>query len=184
VASGLLLLGACGGEAPSPSAPAQATLGAPGAPHGAAPNVGDAGPSTTTTDTLGAGGGTKLTPLAAADAGAGPKQHGEIGRTVADLRAIMAAHRDEARACYDNALAAHPSIEGTIDLRWLIDPGGAVTEADIDTSHSEIVEPAVATCLIAMVKRIHFNASAKGFETKAHYPFNFHPHTKSSVNPN
>jgi hypothetical protein len=96
----------------------------------------------------------------------------------------MAAHRDEARACYDNALAAHASIEGTIDLRWVIDPGGAVTEADIDTSHSEIVEPAVSTCLVAMVKRIHFNASPKGFETKAHYPFNFHPHTKSSVNPN
>src|ERR1700734_657769 len=89
VASGLLLLGACGGGAPSPSAPVQATPGPLAAPHVAAPNVGDAGPSTTTTDTVGAGGGTKLTPLAAADAGAGPKQHGEIGRTVADLRAIM-----------------------------------------------------------------------------------------------
>ncbi len=183
MASSLVLLAACGGPTPPPSAPVQATRATPAVAVANA-GVGDAGPSTTTTDTVGAAGGTKLTPLAAADAGAGPKQHGELGRTVADLRAIMMAHRDEARACYDNALAAHPGIEGTIDLRWLIDPGGAVTDADIDTSHSEIVEPAVSSCLIAMVKRIHFNASPKGFETKAHYPFNFHPHTKSSVNPN
>ncbi len=106
------------------------------------------------------------------------KHQSEPGRSTADLQAIVAAHRDEARACYDNSLANHPGIEGSIDVRWTIDPSGLVTDADVDTSHSEIVEPSVGTCIVAIIKKIHFNASPKGFETKAHYPFNFHPHSR------
>jgi hypothetical protein len=109
---------------------------------------------------------------------------GELGRTLADIRTIVASHRDNARACYDNALANHPGIEGNLDIRWTIDPAGKVTEADLDTSHSEIVEPAVANCIIAIINGIHFNASPKGFETKAHYPFNFHPRAHHAVTGN
>jgi hypothetical protein len=149
--------------------------------------VGDAGPTTTTTDTLAAdpaAGGTRLTPIAASDAGDGaphPKHQGEIGRGVADIQAIVASHRDEARACYDGALAAHPGIEGTIDIRWTIDPAGLVSAADVDSSHTEILEPSVGVCLVGIIKKIHFNASPKGFETKAHYPFNFHPRAHHAV---
>jgi outer membrane biosynthesis protein TonB len=183
LAVGLASFVACGGSTP----PAQVAT-PPGAPvvDTTAPRaVGDAGATSTTTDTLGGtGAGTKLTPLASGDAGtdpAHPKHHTELGRSVADIQAILGSHRDEARACYDNALAAHPGIEGNLDVRWTIDPAGNVTDAELDTSRSEIVEPAVATCVIAVVKKIHFNASAKGFETKAHYPWNFHPHTHHAV---
>ncbi len=183
------LMAACGGSPPpsqtsaTPAAAGADTSGA--AAPGAAGPAPSTGPASTTTQTLGAGGlGTKLTPLTA-DAGAdgAVKHHAELGRSVADLRAIVGSHRDEARACYDNALPAHPGIEGTIDVRWTIDPTGKVTDADIDTSHSELVEPAVANCLIAIIKNIRFNVSAKGFETKAHYPFNFHPRGRHTVNP-
>ena len=58
-----------------------------------------------------------------------------------------------------------------------------MTDAELDTSRSEIVEPAVVNCVVAIVKRLHFNVSTKGFETKAHYPFNFHPHTHHTVTP-
>jgi outer membrane biosynthesis protein TonB len=181
------LSGACGGS--QPAQPATPGGPAPSASVGAnvgAPSVGDAGSPTTTTQTLaGPGsGGTKLTPLASPDAGAETsplKRRGEPGRTVLDLQAIVASHRDEARACYDNALPNHPGIEGTITIRWTIDPSGKVTDAELDTSRSEIVEPQVATCLISIIKNIHFNASAKGFETKANYPFNFHPRGKHTV---
>src|SRR5208282_3887543 len=106
----LALMAACGGS-PPPSQTA-ATPAAAGADTSGAAAPGDAGPApstgpaSTTTQTLGAGGlGTKLTPLAA-DAGAegGVKHHAELGRSVADLKAIVGSHRDEARACYDSAL--------------------------------------------------------------------------------
>ena len=89
----------------------------------------------------------------------------------------MSARRDDARACYDKGLAAHPGIEGDLDIRWIIDPTGAVTDASVDTSKSTILEPSVGNCVIEVIKKIKFAASAKGYETRAHYPFNFHPKT-------
>src|SRR5271166_6407487 len=48
------------------------------------------------------------------------------GRSSEDIRAIVIAHRDEARACYDKALVAHPGVEGDLVMRWTIDPKGTV----------------------------------------------------------
>ena len=143
----------------------------------------DAGPTTTTTLTLGGGGdlqGSKLTSQSSqsfeSTVDAGPKVHQpDIGRGTKDIQAIIVARRDEARACYDTALKAHPGIEGNLDIQWTIDPKGLVTDIAVDTSHSDILEPTVSNCVIAIIKKIHFNESAKGFETRTHYPFNFHP---------
>jgi len=168
---------ACGDAQPRPQAPA--TGAAPSA-SAATAGAGDAGPTTTTTQSVGGGsGGARLTP-SASDAGTdGPHKHPyEPGRSVADIAAIIAAHRDEARACYDNALVTHPGIQGNLDVKWTIDPAGVVTVAEIDTSRSDILEPAVGNCVIAIIKKIHFNASAMRFESQMHYPFNFRPRPK------
>jgi outer membrane biosynthesis protein TonB len=170
----LALAMACGGS-PPPAQPVPAGGAVQGAVVAGTPASADAGsPSTTTVGLDPNAGGTKLTPLANADGGA-PKHTAELGRSIADIRAIVTAHRDEARACYDVALTNHPGIEGNLDIRWTIDPSGAVTEAEVDTSKSEILEPSVGKCVVAVIKKLRFNASAKGFETKAHFPFNFHP---------
>jgi outer membrane biosynthesis protein TonB len=145
----------------------------------------EAGPTTTTTVALGSGGnhleGSKLTSTSTQDldstldGGARRPRSAETGRGPKDIQAIVVAHRDEARACYDAAIKAHPGIEGNLDVEWTIDPKGNVTEISVDTSRSDILEPTVGTCVIAIIKQIHFNESAKGFETRTHYPFNFHP---------
>ena len=147
---------------------------------------------TTTTTQLGAGGdlqGAKLggsvhtTTESTGESGpksTGGKSANEPGRSVKDIQTIVSARRDEARACYDKALAAHPGIEGDIDIRWVIDPQGNVTDASVDTTKSQILEPSVGTCIVDVIKKIKFAASAKGYETRAHYPFNFHPKTFSA----
>jgi hypothetical protein len=86
------------------------------------------------------------------------------------------AHRDEARKCYERGLIGHPGIEGDLVVRWTIDPKGTVTQVTSDTARSQIVEPSVVACLADVLKRIQFAPSQRGFETKAFYPFNFHPH--------
>jgi hypothetical protein len=91
------------------------------------------------------------------------------------------ARRDEARACYDTAVAAHPGIEGDIVVTWTIDPKGAVTGVDADSSRSQISEPSLVSCLGDVIKKIQFASSPGGFETKASYPFNFHPHHAKHV---
>jgi outer membrane biosynthesis protein TonB len=180
---------ACGGAAE----PAK-TADAPGVSSAARPALGDAdpvgtppsvGPTTTTTD-LGDGGdlqGAKLsssvhtTTETKGDAGPKAGSGHEPGRSVKDIQTIITAHRDEARACYDKGIAAHPGIEGNLDVKWAIDPQGNVTDASVDTTKSDILEPSIGACVLDVVKAIHFAPSAKGFETHAHYPFNFHPKT-------
>ncbi len=148
---------------------------------------------TTTTLTLADGGdvqGTKLqssqTSAASADANGGGPARGphasEPGRSVKDIQVIVQSHRDEARACYDQAQTAHPdpSMKGNLDIKWTIDPTGKVTAISVDDARSDIRDSGVAKCVMDVIRGISFAVSAKGFETYAHYPFNFNPHNGRS----
>ncbi|MDB4996012.1 MAG: hypothetical protein JWM74_3444, partial [Myxococcaceae bacterium] len=154
----------------------------------------DAGPTSTTTTTLGTNAdlsGAKLQSSSTmsveikSDGGAKPDPHGaEPGRRREDIQALIVAHRDEARKCYDDAFKTHPGIEGDIDIKWTINPKGAITDIMVDDTKSTIHETSVGTCIIAIIKTIKFAESPKGFETKTHYPYNFHPHgTQSNAVP-
>lgn len=144
---------------------------------------------TTTTTQLGDGGdlqgaklGGKMHSETESKGESGPKStHGqsaqEPGRSAKDIQAIVSSRRDEARACYDKGLTTHPGIEGDLDVKWVIDPSGNVTDASVDTSKSTILEPSVGQCVVDVIKKIKFAASKGGYETRAHYPFNFHPKT-------
>ena len=177
---------ACGASAVQGSATTPASAGA----EADATTAQEAGPATTTTVALGSGGnleGSKLTSTSTQtldgtlDGGSKGTHSAEIGRGMKDIQAIVVSHRDEARACYDASLKAHPGIEGNLDVQWTIDPKGNVTDVSVDTAHSEILEPTIGNCIIAIIKKIHFNESAKGFETRTHYPFNFHPRSGRSL---
>lgn len=197
LASLLLVPLACGGGgaesdgAKPPRAPSGSEVSAGTA---AAPAAADA---PTTTVALADGGdlqGAKLTetktvatPPAASGAGAtapkGPHAH-EVGRGPEDIRAIIMARRDDARACYDAGLKDHPGIEGDLVIAWTIDPKGNVTQAALDSSRSQIVEPTVVACITDIIKKVQFAASPGGYETRAFYPFNFHPrHGGATHNP-
>jgi hypothetical protein len=183
---------ACGGSHPDLEG-AKSPDTTASAPSSGAGNVSaaDAGPATTTL-ALADGGdlqGSKLTEthtVASTSASAGPAPKGphshDPGRGPEDIRAIVVAHRDEARACYDKALKAHPGIEGDLVIQWKIDPKGNVTQVSLDTSRSTITEGSVAACVGDIIKKIQFASSAGGFETKAFYPFNFHPHGQPTPN--
>src|SRR5260370_1207451 len=174
---------ACGGgrgvsnDAKSPDAPGAASASPGGGP------ADDAGP--TTTLALGDAGdlqGAKLTEshvVAATSASAGPAPKGphshDPGRSPEDIRAIVIAHRDEARGCYEKSLKDHPGIEGDLVIQWTIDPKGNVTQVSLDTARSQVLESTVVACVGNVIKRIQFAPSPGGFATKASYPFNFHP---------
>jgi hypothetical protein len=184
----LVCVAACaGGQAGAPPPQAPDTAAAAPSPADAAASSApppSAGPTTTTTTTLGQNGdlqGAKLqtttvssTTGSAAPAPSGPHTH-DPGRGPADIRAIVVAHRDEARACYDRALAEHPGIEGDLVIQWTIDPKGNVTQISQDLTRSQIMEPGVLACISKIIQAIKFAPSAGGFETRAMYPFNFHP---------
>jgi hypothetical protein len=77
-----------------------------------------------------------------------------------------------------------PSMKGTLDVKWTIDPSGKVTAISVDDGRSDIHDPGVAKCVMDTIRGITFAVSAKGFETYAHYPFNFNPkYVKPSAPP-
>lgn len=130
-------------------------------------------PSTTNDLTPNAGAGTELP---AADA----QKKGEEGRRTEDIQAAVVAKRPTARACYDEAQKKTPTLEGDITIAWTIDPEGKITEARVDPNGSTIADEGLGKCLIGVIQTLSFPASAGGKETRARYPFNFHPKTKKS----
>jgi hypothetical protein len=174
----------CGGAAVAnaPSSPSAGPAPVDGAAASAAPAPAEPTSTTTALGDAGSGGpATKLVPETTPSAGGGappvPKGHThDPGRGTNDIRAIVVGHRDEARACYDRALADHPGLEGDLVVTWTIDPKGGVTQAALDQARSKITEPSVVGCIIAIIQKLQFAASPGGFETRTSYPFNFHPH--------
>lgn len=185
VAMLLLPIGCGGGAAESDVAKSPSTSG--GTSTGPSLDAGAA--QSTTTVALPDGGdqqGAKLTEVrttaSSPTSNASPRSpHShEPGRTPEDIRAIVMARRDEARACYDSAAKDHPGIEGDLVITWTIDPKGNVTQASLDASRSQIVEPSVVACVSDIIKKVQFAPSPGGYETSAFYPFNFHPHHGSA----
>jgi|SRR5579859_1682218 len=116
--------------------------------------------------------------------GGAPRVHAhDPGRGASDIRAIIVSHRDEARACYDKALASHPGMEGDLVVQWTIDPKGTVTQVSVDQARSQVFDPTVVACIGGVIKKIQFAPSPGGFETKAFYPFNFHPRMVKAAAP-
>ena len=174
VGAGLLACGGNSAPATTPAAAGSASATAASSASTDAPSASSSGGATSST-TLAVGEGDKPgDKLAAADAGASKGPHSsEPGRSRDDIQARVQARRDEARACYDEGVKKHPGIEGDLVVRWVIDPKGEVTGAEVDTMKSQIMEPSVGDCVVAIIKKLKFAESAKGFETKASYPFNF-----------
>jgi hypothetical protein len=197
------LAGACGGK---PDGDAKAPGDGTGATSGGASSGSSGGAASSGSDGVGGGGGggatsggTTTTNLpdggelqgaklgssthteveTKGDGGpkAGPGHSQEPGRRREDIQTIVMARRDEARACYDKGLKDHPGIEGDLTVKFVIDPQGVVSEAVVDSGKSTINEPSVGACITDLIKKIKFAPSKGGFETRANYPYNFHPKT-------
>ena len=151
------------------------------------------GPTTTTTVLMGDAGelqGSKLTTTngpttfdggsnSSPSAGSGH----DPGRSQQDIYAIIQTHRAEARACYDTYEKTHRGAKGNVDITWKLDPKGAVVETGIDDAKSDLHDPDLVKCIGDVIKKIPWAPSPRGFETRAHYPFNFNPHGTTGTNP-
>jgi hypothetical protein len=179
---------ACGGGAGSADgaktpAAAEPAAAEPASTAATAPQ--DTGPTTTTTATLppnngelqGAKLGSSSSTTIEGKTTSGPKPtgEGEPGRRVDDIKTIVGGRRDEARKCYDDALKKTSGLEGDLVIKWVIDPKGTVTEIAVDDSKSTIHDAELGKCVIAVIQKIKFAESPKGFESRMNYPFNFHP---------
>lgn len=153
----LLAAAACGNGAvktPEPGSVASASPSASGPAE-----VGTPGSTTTRVDE---------------DGGLGQKLETKTdGRSAEDIAARVKAKKPETRACYDRQASKNPKLEGDVDVKFVIDPQGVIADASVDPAHTNVGDEAIGKCLVDVIKSLKFPPSAKGLETRAHYPFNF-----------
>ena len=74
------------------------------------------------------------------------------------------------KRCYEDHLAANPSLAGKVVARWTIDSRGATTDVAIDSQ--TIPEPAVGACLVGLIKTWRFRGPPHDSVTVS-FPFVF-----------
>jgi hypothetical protein len=86
------------------------------------------------------------------------------------VHAVVRAHVDAIRACYERSAKSEGRPMGVVRLGWQIEPSGAVTSVQLVASslHSAAVE----SCIADDVARWQFPSAPRATEIRA-YPFEF-----------
>jgi hypothetical protein len=112
-------------------------------------------------------------------AGSGPGEHGITaasgggaahgGLSAEQIRRVVMAHQGALRACYEIEAEKDPNLRGGVTVAWTIDPGGAVTSANL--AGTTIRNQRVEGCVLRQVRTWRFPASEG--TSQATYPFSF-----------
>jgi hypothetical protein len=112
---------------------------------------------------------------AAAPAASAEPDQPEDARSMEVIAAVVKAHRQQARDCYEKALKQVPGLKGDLVIHFTLRPNGKVKEATLNRERSTITDPSVVNCVIDVIKSLEYPKSSKGFESSVNYPFNFNP---------
>ncbi len=75
------------------------------------------------------------------------------------------------KACYQKGLQANPELEGSITVKFLIQPTGSIGAAKVE--NSSIGNSSVEECVLTNVKAWRFPQASTGASTTVVYPFRF-----------
>ena len=91
------------------------------------------------------------------------------------IRKLVMDNRKAARQCYEDARKEQKDLQGDLVIHFVLDPEGKVKSAELNEERSTLKSKAVAECVIAVIRGIHFPRSSRAMETSTNYPFNFTP---------
>ena len=102
----------------------------------------------------------------------------DIGKPVADdgidksiIRRYIKRNLEKIAYCYEHELLARPNLEGSISVRFFIQPDGSVSNAA-----GTGFDGTVASCVARVVSSIEFPRPGSGAGgVEVNYPFTFHP---------
>ena len=89
------------------------------------------------------------------------------------IRRTVRRHLNEVRFCYDQALAAHPSLAGRVVVQFTIAPTGRVLASLLQST--SLGSPAVEACVVVAVRRWEFPQPEGGGLVSVSYPFLLSP---------
>lgn len=94
-------------------------------------------------------------------------------RTSEVIAQVIRDNRQPFRDCYEKGKKKIPELEGTLTLYFVLSPKGEVKTAELNRERSDIVEPTVVDCAVAVLKTMKFPRSSRGMESTVNYPFDF-----------
>jgi TonB family protein len=84
---------------------------------------------------------------------------------------VVNTHIQEVRSCHDSATRRSGRIEGRLEISFVIDPNGAVSQAKSLSNSSG--DPTLGTCIIGRLKTWSFPRPRGGVSVSVSYPFVF-----------
>ena len=94
------------------------------------------------------------------------------GKATAELGAALQARGNQARRCYNSALASDSSLRGHVTIAVKVGPGGNVCSASV--AGNDMGSPAVANCAANILRNASYPAP-KGGCVVATVPLSFVP---------
>ncbi len=87
------------------------------------------------------------------------------------IRAYIRRKMGAIKACYQKGLQQNPALAGKVQVRFLIQPSGAILGAKVH--QTSLHDTAVEGCILANVASWTFPAAVGGGSTRVFYPFRF-----------
>jgi hypothetical protein len=97
-----------------------------------------------------------------------PTTLGDLDKAI--IRRYIKRNIQKLQYCYEKQLLVKSKLEGTVSTQFFIDPAGHVASANASG-----VDPEVASCVAAVIKRIEFPKPKGGGGVQVNYPFTFRP---------
>jgi len=94
---------------------------------------------------------------------------GSLSREV--IQRVIRRHINEVRFCYEQQLSRNPTLEGRVDVSFIISPTGSVQSAMV--RNTTLNDARVESCVTQAVRRWHFPAPDGGGIVAVNYPFVF-----------
>jgi hypothetical protein len=70
------------------------------------------------------------------------------------VRRVTLRHINEVRFCYEQALAQNPSLQGRVEIQYVIGPPGTIVTSTL--THTDVTVPTVPACIVNATRRWMF----------------------------
>lgn len=90
-----------------------------------------------------------------------------------DISAVIKAHEDDVRRCYEARLQLQEGLAGKLMVAWTIGADGDVVEATV--REQTVPDPLVASCVLDRVKTWRFPEPINGGKVNVTFPYIFVP---------
>lgn len=89
------------------------------------------------------------------------------------IRPVIAEHAPEVRSCYEKRLTVNPGLQGSVAIKWVIEPDGSTSNAVAEDQVTTLRDPELHRCMTSRIASWRFPKPAGGGVAIITYPWIF-----------